>query len=61
MGFDSIADVKKFKLDERDNPYESNDFVISSSEFSRSYLSTCMKIPRSRILPYGQPRVDFLF
>ena len=61
MGFDSIIDVKKFKLDEQQNPYESNDFVISSSEYSRSYLSTCMNIPKARILPYGQPRVDFLF
>ena len=60
MGFDSQNDIKLFSLDTF-NPYKLNDFVISSSEVTKSFSISCMNITPSKVLPLGQPRNDFLY
>jgi CDP-glycerol glycerophosphotransferase len=60
MGYDSQNDLDLFSLDLK-NPYEVNDFIISSSETTKPFLTSCMKLPSDRVLPLGQPRNDFLF
>lgn len=60
MGYDSINDKELFKLD-LFNPYKLNDFVISSSNITKPFLTSCMDISQSKVLPLGQPRNDFLY
>lgn len=59
MGFDSQNDIALFSL-ETFNPYQNNDFVISSSKATKPFFESCMALNSSKILPLGQPRNDFL-
>lgn len=60
MGYDSKSDVDLFSLN-LVNPYKTNDFLISSSETTKPFLISCMKIPSTKVLPLGQPRNDYLY
>lgn len=60
MGYDSINDIELFSLDSI-NPYISNDFLIASSQTTKPFLMSCMKLSAAKVLPLGQPRNDFLF
>lgn len=60
MGFDSQNDIELFSL-KTFNPYQINDFVISSSEVTKPFSVSCMALDAAKVLPLGQPRNDFLF
>ena len=59
MGFDSQHDIELFSL-ETSNPYQINDFVLSSSEVTKPFMVSCMALDAAKVLPLGQPRNDFL-
>lgn len=60
MGYDSKNDIDLFSLD-LINPYKTNDFLISSSEITKPFLKSCMKLTSDIVIPLGQPRNDYLF
>ena len=59
-GYDSERDIDRL-MNYAYNPYNESNFIISSSEETRSFFKTAMKVNENKILPYGQPRNDFLF
>ena len=60
MGYDSMLDIKKFNLREK-NPYLRNDYLISSSDVTKRDMQSCMNLYPRKVLALGQPRTDILF
>ncbi|MGR5269927.1 CDP-glycerol glycerophosphotransferase family protein [Vibrio astriarenae] len=59
MGYDSAYDNNS--LMKWINPYSRNDYIVATSEQCKSFFESCFSIPKDRVLPLGQPRVDHLF
>lgn len=60
MGYDSMLDIKRFNLREK-NPYLRNDYLISSSGVTKRDMQSCMDLHPRKVLALGQPRTDILF
>lgn len=61
MGYDSDVDIKNMQLNEIKNPYDRNNFIISSSSITQKHMMSCMHFSAESVLPFGQPRTDILF
>ena len=61
MGYDSSMDRHRFNLNEGENPYKKNNFLIAASEISRPHMQSCMGLSENEVLPLGQPRTDVLY
>lgn len=59
MGFDATVD--KVTYQDGSNVYERYNYIIAPSNLAKKFFMTCFNLPEERILPYGQPRVDFLY